>query len=154
MTPAPSPFPAVATLVPHKPPMVLIDRITAAGKDHFSAQVDISEHSLFSVPDCGVPAYVGIEYIAQTIAAYSGWRSQQENPGTPPQLGFLLGTRKMALAESWFPLGATLDIEIHNTFEDGPMAVFDGEILLDGRSLASASISVYQPDDPALAFTS
>jgi predicted hotdog family 3-hydroxylacyl-ACP dehydratase len=134
--------------------MVLIDRITAADTDSFTAQVDIRPSSPFYVSGHGVPSYVGIEYIAQTVSAYSGWCGQQQAAGAAPRLGFLLGTRKMLLAEPWFALGAVLEVQISKTFDDGEMGVFDGEIRHDGRVMVSATISVYQPTDSAQAFGS
>ena len=50
----------------------------------------VPEAGLF-VEDGQVPAWVGIEYMAQAIAAWAGCRARAA--GKPPQLGFLLGSR-------------------------------------------------------------
>lgn len=145
----PPAFPPVDTLVPHAAPMLLIDRVLNADAESLTAEVRITKNSLFFTPANGVPAYVGIEYIAQTVAAYSGWRAQSDAPGTAPKIGYLLGTRKMTMACDGFADGDVLVIHVQNIFEDGEMGVFDGEVRKGDETLVSARINVYQPDDTA-----
>ncbi|MAL29123.1 MAG: 3-hydroxydecanoyl-ACP dehydratase [Thalassospira sp.] len=145
----PPAFPPVETLVPHAAPMLLIDRVLNADAESLTAEVRITKNSLFFPPTHGVPAYVGIEYIAQSVAAYSGWRAQSAAPGTAPKIGYLLGTRKMTMACDGFADGDALSIHVQNIFEDGEMGVFDGEVRKGDEILVSARINVYQPDDAA-----
>lgn len=142
-------FPPIETLVPHAAPMLLIDRVLAADAESLTAEVRITKNSLFFTSAHGVPAYVGIEYIAQSVAAYSGWRAQSAAPGTAPKIGYLLGTRKMTMACDGFADGDVLVIHVKNIFEDGEMGVFDGEVRKGDETLVTARINVYQPDDTA-----
>ncbi|RCK51684.1 hypothetical protein TH25_08330 [Thalassospira profundimaris] len=134
-------------LVPHAKPMLLIDRILAADDTSLKAAVQIDENSLFYTPENGVPSYVGIEYIAQAVSAYSGWRAWQASTtgNSEPRIGYLLGTRKMTLHETSFTAGDHLTIDVENIFEDGEMGVFDGTVCRDGQVIVSARINVYQP---------
>ena len=141
-------LPPVATLVPHAAPMLLIERIVSADIDTMTAEVHITEDSMFFEIGHGVPTYVGIEYIAQTTAAYSGWRSQQTAPGSAPKIGLLLGTRKITITRDWFAAQSTLEIRVKNIFEDKEMGVFYGEILDLGIVIVSARINVCQPENP------
>lgn len=143
-------FPPVETLVPHASPMLLIDRVLAADAESLAAEVRITPQSLFFTPANGVPAYVGIEYIAQSVAAYSGWRAQSAAPGTAPKIGYLLGTRKMTMTCDGFANGDVLVIHVQNIFEDGEMGVFDGEVRKGNEILVTARINVYQPQETAL----
>lgn len=146
-------MPAIEDLVPHAAPMLLIDRVCDAGPNHLQAEVEINETSMFYEKGHGVPTYVGIEYIAQTVAAYAGWRSKQSEPDASPAIGYLLGTRKMTLTRDWFESGTRLDIYVENIFEDGEMGVFKGEIHARGGDgddvIVAAQINVYQPGDTA-----
>ncbi len=142
-------FPPVETLVPHAAPMLLIDRVLAADDEAMCTEVRISKNSMFFTTGHGVPGYVGIEYIAQTVAAYSGWRVQSAAPGSTPKVGYLLGTRKMTMNCDWFDDGAILSIHVKNIFEDGEMGVFDGEVRNGDDILVSARINVYQPNEPS-----
>lgn len=143
----PASFPSVAALVPHAPPMLLIDRIVAASANSMTVRVPISTASLFYRQGQGVPSYVGIEYIAQTIAAIAGYRQHLAQQKVEPRVGFLLGTRRMSVLESWFVTGSQLDVAVEGIFEDGQMAVFDGTVHNEGRLVVSARVNVYQPDD-------
>ena len=58
--------------VPHREPMILIDRITLLKDDYLESEVTIREDSMF-LRDGAVPAWVGVEYMAQTCAAASYW---------------------------------------------------------------------------------
>lgn len=147
-------LPPISELVMHAKPMLLIDRAVSADETSMTAEVDILSNSMFCVPNKGVPGYVGIEYIAQTVAAYSGWRAKKANPEATPRLGYLLGSRKVTLSREWFPLGRTLSVYVSNIFEDGEMGVFDGEIRLGEERLVAARINVYQPKDNEPSLTS
>ena len=61
-------------------------------KSPTQSTVCIGEDSMFFEPPHGVPGYVGLEYIAQTIAAHGGLRARAV--GEPVRIGFLLGTRR------------------------------------------------------------
>ena len=63
--------PAVESLVPHRGTMSLLDRVLAVDEEQALAEVDVGPASLFAQAD-GVPAWVGIEYMAQTVAAWAG----------------------------------------------------------------------------------
>jgi len=143
-------LPPISDLVMHAKPMLLIDRAVTATETSMTAEVDITANSMFCIPYKGVPGYVGIEYIAQTVAAYSGWRARKTNPDATPRVGYLLGSRKVTLSRNWFPVGRTLSVHISNIFEDGEMGVFDGEIRLGEEILVAARINVYQPKETSL----
>ncbi|OSQ38549.1 hypothetical protein TMES_10625 [Thalassospira mesophila] len=139
----------MASLVPHAAPMLLIDRILDADDNNMTAEVTIQPGSLFCDQNHGVPGYVGIEYIAQTVSAYSGWRAQKaktEDREAKPKIGYLLGTRKMTMTVDAFKPGDRLEILVENIFEDGEMGVFEGTIRCHQRVIVSARVNVYQPD--------
>ena len=62
---------AVAELLPHDPPMVLIDKVLSYDENSLVAEVAIRPDSAFCGAN-GVPGWVGIEYMAQAIAAHAG----------------------------------------------------------------------------------
>ena len=78
-----------ADYIPHKGPMILISEIIDPSKDSFTVRVDPKQSSLFIEPE-GVPACVGIEYMAQSIAAFGNYFNQA--PGLKPFLGFMANT--------------------------------------------------------------
>jgi predicted hotdog family 3-hydroxylacyl-ACP dehydratase len=65
-------FPDIAELLPHDAPMILVDRLIDVQEESVHCQVDIGEHQLFFDNESKTtPAYVGIEFMAQSIAAWS-----------------------------------------------------------------------------------
>ena len=131
-------------LVPHSGKMSLLSRVIACGDDWLEAEVDIHAASLFAEPE-GVPAWVGLEYLAQAIAAYAGYQERQHE--SSPKIGFLLGTRKYTVNKSWFAIGLTLSIRVEKEMvaENG-LHVFRGQ--LSGHHIeAFANLNVFQPED-------
>jgi predicted hotdog family 3-hydroxylacyl-ACP dehydratase len=123
--------------------MLLVDRLIADDAELIRVEVTVRRETLF-VTDEGMPAWVGIELMAQTVAGWAGLRRRELNE--PVRLGFLLGTRRYECSRPFFPLGARLEIEAHEELvgENG-LAVFSCRIFLEGEVVASASLNAFQP---------
>ncbi|MCY9870642.1 hotdog family protein [Vibrio barjaei] len=142
-------FPDIAELLPHDAPMILVDRLIDVQEESVHCQVDIGEHQLFFDNESKTtPAYVGIEFMAQSIAAWSGFHAKQK--GETPPIGFLLGSRRYQVDCDRFEQGQTLDIYAEKVIEDSGMAVFSARIELDGVQLASCQLNVYVPSEQKL----
>lgn len=136
---------AIAELLPHQPPMILLNAVTGWSPGGLEAAVEILPSSRFFQPGSGVPAHVGIEYMAQACGAYAGLEAKEA--GQPIRIGFLLGTRNYASRVSWFTAGERLTINVIEILRQGSMGVFDCRISSGGREVASARLNVYQPSD-------
>ncbi|MGZ5527022.1 MAG: ApeP family dehydratase [Methylomonas sp.] len=121
--------------------MVLLDRIIDCDEQGLTAELVVRGDELFS-PGPTVPAWVGIEYMAQTIAAYVGVKAKQAN--APIRLGFLLGTRFYKSNVAAFEIGATLTIRVKKIIQDDGLGVFECQILGEGVDI-TANLNVYQP---------
>jgi predicted hotdog family 3-hydroxylacyl-ACP dehydratase len=138
---------SVAELLPHSGPMVLLDDVLGAGPGWVAAGVRIAEDSRFLERGRGVPCWLGLEYMAQTIALYSGLAAKRA--GRPVRIGFLLGSRRYEAMADHFALGSYLRIDAREEWHDGQMGVFDCTVEEDGRCLARARLSVFLPPDAA-----
>jgi predicted hotdog family 3-hydroxylacyl-ACP dehydratase len=98
---------------------------------------------LFNQADGSLPAWVGIELMAQSVAAYAGCQARQA--GLPVTLGFLLGTRNFQCNVERFPAGSELQIQaLRSLQDDNGMGVF--ECQLDGPGIqAVARLNVFCP---------
>ncbi|GLR70739.1 hypothetical protein [Agaribacter marinus] len=138
----------VDDFVPHSGKMSLLTKIIDFGDGWLESEVTISEDSTFSDTK-GVSAEVGIEYLAQSIAAYAG--SQERAQGNPPKLGFLLGTRRYETSVDYFPLGSVLKIKVVLEMEaENGLNVFNGTIKGADTNLnieVVAKLNVFQPED-------
>lgn len=133
----------IADLIPHAGDMILLDRVLRFDEETIEAQVQVRPHACYSDPDGSLPAWVGVELMAQGIAAYAGCRAR--SLGEPVQLGFLLGSRKYTCNVDRFPVGCTLTIRALRSLEDeSGMGMFECHI--DGPGIqAQARLSVYRP---------
>jgi predicted hotdog family 3-hydroxylacyl-ACP dehydratase len=135
---------SVADLVPHSGTMSLLTGIVDYGDDWLTAEVEITRQSTFA-DDRGVPAWIGLEYMAQSIAAYGG-RGERQQGGTP-KIGFLLGSRKYLCDADTFPFGQKLLVKVQvEMLAESGIHVFNCELRGQGLS-ASAVVNVFQPDD-------
>jgi predicted hotdog family 3-hydroxylacyl-ACP dehydratase len=133
---------AIAEVVPHAGPMLLIDEILDYGSNGLTACVTIRDSSLFLTAENVVPAWVGIEYMAQTIAAWAGVHAKLR--GDSVKIGYLLGTRHYLANKPGFALGDTLIITVSKQYHEGELAVFDCKISSEQISV-SATLNVFQP---------
>jgi predicted hotdog family 3-hydroxylacyl-ACP dehydratase len=138
----------IEACIPHRGAMRLVHRILAHDDDSIVVEADVPFDGLF-VERAGMPAWIGIEYMAQAIAAWAGARACDRGEG--PKLGFLLGTRRYTSACSHFASGAVLRVEARREIMgDNGLGVFDCRILCDGEELASAHVSVFEPADASV----
>ncbi|WP_299597923.1 hotdog family protein [uncultured Microbulbifer sp.] len=131
-------------LVPHSGDMSLVDEVLEVQEETLRAQLTVRDDGIFS-RNRRVPAYVGIEYMAQSVATFSGYHARQA--GKPVQLGFLLGTRRFASNVAWFECGSQLQITVERLLQaENGMATF--ECRLSGKGIEqTARLNVYQPDN-------
>lgn len=134
---------SMAELVPHSGDMILLDKVASYGEDEVETRVQVKAGGLFNQADGSYPAWLGVELMAQSIAAFAGSHARAANK--PVALGFLLGTRKFECDVESFPLGAVLQIKALRTLQDdNGMAVF--ECHLNGPGIyATARLNVFQP---------
>ncbi|HSZ80825.1 MAG TPA: 3-hydroxylacyl-ACP dehydratase [Polyangia bacterium] len=141
-------FPPIETLVPHKPPMLLLDRVLSYSTDFVSCEVVIRVDSPF-VRDGVVPAIVGLEYMAQGVATFAGLSAREK--GEAPRIGFLLGSRDVRVDVDGFPVGDRLVVEARRTWGEHDLGSFVCKVRRGGDVLVHGSLTVYQgplPEHP------
>lgn len=122
-------------LIPHREPMLLIDRIINLGDNFSETEISITPDSSFFETGKGVPAWIGIEYMGQTAALIAGYQLQQGK--VTPHLGLLLGTRKYQVKTAWFAEGDLLQVKCT-------------EIAVVGNQLANFLCEIYRKSDQTL----
>lgn len=140
-------IPPIAQLVPHDGQMVLLDRVLSGTDDSLCAEVTIAPHTVF-LADGVVGSWVGMEYMAQAIAAHNGYKAYLR--GEPPKVGFLLGARRYQCSVPAFALGSVLHVRVQHAMQgDNGLAAFECRIddAADGTMLAHATITVFEPDN-------
>ncbi len=132
-------LPTIAEMLPHRPPMILIDAVTAFDFETITCtrRVDASEPY---VVDGRVPATVAIEYLAQTVATQRGLDGLLR--GLPVVKGVLAACRSMELHVGEFSVGDELTIHARALGQMAHIASFRGSIERGGRVVAEAVIQV------------
>ena len=134
----------VTDLIPHALPMALLDRSIEINGDFYVGEVVIRKDSLFSDGE-KVPAWVGIEYMAQCVAAFAGATALKK--GESVKVGFLLGTREYHVKTPYFKVGARLRIHVKKVIHDpGALSVVECSLSVfgDAGPLVTANLNVFE----------
>jgi predicted hotdog family 3-hydroxylacyl-ACP dehydratase len=126
--------------------MVLLSRVLHHEADRTVCAVDIDAQSMFRDAAGNVAAWVGIEYMAQCIAAHAGLLGRAS--GKPPLMGFLIGSRRIDFHAPGFRRGQTLEVTADRVWGGAEgLASFDCT-LLDASTravLAEGRLSCFTP---------
>ncbi|HEY3645799.1 MAG TPA: 3-hydroxylacyl-ACP dehydratase [Gammaproteobacteria bacterium] len=140
-------YPPIAELLPHAGPAVLLDAVLEQRADSLRARLRITPANPYFEPGRGVPVWVGIELMAQAVAAHAGLIARRSQ--NPPKKGMLLGTRRYEASVGWFAEGSELDVEARREFgeDESGVAACVCSITSDGKELARATLIIVQVDD-------
>lgn len=144
-------YPPIAELLAHRDNMLLLDRVLESGSAGIRVAASVDGEAWYADADGAMPAWIGIELMAQAIAALVGLNAREK--GLPPKQGLLLGTRGFTARVPTFPRGARLVVAASEVFrEDNGLAAFDARIELAGAEkageiVAEATLKVFEPAD-------
>jgi predicted hotdog family 3-hydroxylacyl-ACP dehydratase len=146
-------LPSFASLVPHAPPMVLLDALLHCEPGHAVAKVEIRDEAPF-VEDGVLPTLITMEYMAQTIAALIGFEARAA--GGEPAIGFLVACRTMNCTVATLPVGTRLEVDVRHVWGESVLGNFDCVVRRDdGVMVATANLSVAMaPPDVLASLTS
>ncbi|MBB3227271.1 putative hotdog family 3-hydroxylacyl-ACP dehydratase [Luteibacter sp. Sphag1AF] len=137
----------IEQLLPHAGAMILLDELIECEIERVVCTRRVQRGAAFTDRD-GLPAWAGIELMAQTIAAWNGYNARVA--GQPVRPGFLLGTRSYRCNVQHFPIGTELRIEAVRGFHDDEgMAAFICRIEAQDM-LAEARLTVFSPPDASV----
>jgi predicted hotdog family 3-hydroxylacyl-ACP dehydratase len=124
--------------------MALLDRVLEVGPDSAVCSCVVDENNPFFCAQQGVPAWIGIEFMAQSIAVSAGARAVLAHEPLP--LGLLLGTMAYHTRIERFDPAATYLAHCRNLVKDDHgLGAFDCTISLGGETIAAARLTVKEP---------
>lgn len=135
-------FPQIGDLVPHRPPMLLLDHVVESEPERLLCAVTVRADAAF-VEENGVQMIVTLEYMAQCVAAFAGL--QARGAGDPVQIGYLIGCRQMTLNGDRIAIGTYLTLESKRVWGDNALGSFQCSVHDGDTCVASALLSVAQP---------
>jgi len=133
-------------VLPHERRMLLLEEMLDAGSEHATCAVTIRPDTMFCDGANGVPAWVGLEYMAQTVCTYSGIDEARE--GKRASIGLLLGSRRYKVEAPFFRIGARLIVHAELLLRDeNDLVAFACTIKEGERVLARGDVKAYRPKD-------
>lgn len=136
----------IEAIIPHRGTMLLIDAVDTFSEATLSARATVDAHAWYADADGAMPAWIGIELMAQAIAAHVALLAMRGGGRARP--GVLLGSRSYKALQPTFAGGARLLIHVtellrseagHSAYE---CTIHDGDVCC-----AEAVIKVFQPPD-------
>ena len=132
-------YPHISTLIPHSGKMILLEKVIYRDAERIDCLMTISVQDPFTNEYGNVPAYVGIEYMSQGVAAHSSLNKTDKTERG--KIGVLLGSRKVELFVQEFFQKQELLISANLVLKRDGFGVFDcnirnaddGELLVRGR---------------------
>lgn len=141
-----NPLPPIEDLLPHRGTMRLLDRVIAFESESATAEYAPRDDAWYADGQGNMPAWIGIELMAQTVAAHIGLLKRGEN--LPLKQGALLGTRSFCALTPCFAANELLRIHVIMVYRDpSGLGAYDCHIAQGDEKLATATIKVFEPDD-------
>lgn len=134
-----------ANFVMHRDPMLLLDTLVESDELGAICEWQVNANDPFVEIDCGVPAYVGVEFMAQCVAVHAGARARIVGLGPP--LGFLLGARHFKASIEHFEIGEVYRATCQELIrDDSGMGSYECTILHGDEKVAEARLAVLEKE--------
>jgi predicted hotdog family 3-hydroxylacyl-ACP dehydratase len=137
--------------LPHEHDAVLLSAVWSEDDHTTRARARAGSANAFVAEGEGWPAWLLVEALAQVVAACAGMRDSAApgfRVGERPRLGLLLGVREFRSALPSCAAGAELDLSVVESSRDADgTGVYDGEVRIEGKWVASATLTVFLPPD-------
>lgn len=129
-------FPSVEHLLPHKPPMRLVDTLLEAGDSVILASATLRPDCLFVDAGGGIAVEIYPELVAQTFAAGAALRAGSRGQG------YLAAVKDAAFLEQ-ASIGETLHIRALLAARIGDIALVTGEVRRSTSLLAHLELKIF-----------
>ncbi len=137
---------AAERLIPHRPPMRLVERLIAFEDGAGQTEACFAENSLLADDDGALDPVALIELIAQSYATVKGYDDLVN--GRPVMEGFLVGIRKLRITGKAFANERLLTtVKTVGTFEG--FAVVEAIVTRGGETIAAGSMKLWITEKPA-----
>ncbi|WP_296321460.1 hypothetical protein [Treponema sp. UBA3813] len=135
----------LATLVPHKGKMFIIDRITQAQANDWiiESETKITPDFMFYDKNLGaVPNYACFEIIAQTVSALTGLYARENN--LPPNMGFILSVSNLHFDFDSLADGDLVRAKAEREAVVDNVYSFKAELFVNGKEAGGGKLTVME----------
>ena len=142
LAPLPIMFPDIASLVPHRPPLLLLDALEDIQGNRMRARFTVRADNIFLRDDGTLEDVALLEAMAQSFAAGCGLH-------VPNQPGYLAGVRHCRVT-GVARLGDVLCASASVMAQVGDIVVVEGSLARGEEILATAEFKIHAPGAPRL----
>ncbi len=139
-------LPPVAALLPHGAEALCLDAVTVYVPGARAAARLAVRSGLWLYDETlgGIPAWAGIEIMAQALGVYVGMDARDKGRG--PSIGYLIGLRHFEAARPLIADGLELDVTAECLYsEQNEIGHFDCRIFAMGEEFMRANLVVWRP---------
>ncbi len=133
----------IRTLIPQRPPMVMIDRLVACDATSATSEFSVQENNPF-VRNGKISASGLLENMAQTAAARTGWFQRQNTDSSNKMASIgVIGSISEALVTDNPEAGSTLHTIIIVEHEVLMAMIVKGTVAVNGQTVAQARLKIF-----------
>lgn len=127
-------------LVPHKPPMLMIDRLLEVRERASVSEIEIMKDNVLLEDGDKICDAFYLEMVAQSTAAFNGFKNMKN--GESSIEGFLLGIKNLEILDSAV-VGDKLRVCTHEVAKFDGFAIIKGEIFKGENLVARGEIKIW-----------
>jgi 3-hydroxyacyl-[acyl-carrier-protein] dehydratase len=131
-------------LVPHRQPLLVIDRLTEFGGERDVVESTIPRDTIFTRDDGSIEPLVLVEAIAQAFAVVKGY--EDLSGGEPVRKGFLVEVKACTFYGTAYG-GDTLRITINRVGGTDDFSLADGKVIRGADVLLTGRVMVWIPKE-------
>lgn len=129
----------ITSLIPQRPPILMVDRFECGDEESCSTELVIRENNLF-LSDGRLAAEGILEHIAQTAAAYIGYR--RKVAGEEVNLGYIGDIKKCVVAKQMPSVGQTVNTVLKVMSQVGNITMISAESKVDDVTVISCRMKL------------
>lgn len=137
--------PPLHELIPHRPPMLFIERILGEAEDGATCLGRVPAACAL-VTGGSTPAFVALEAAAQTAAAWEALRRSRDSGAPSVRTGYLVSLRDVVLHRRTIPAEADLIASIRLVATAPPLTTYAVDVAVLGELALRGTIGTYLND--------
>jgi len=145
MSDKPTRYPPIEDLVPHGPPLRMVEELIDWAPGRATCRLRVQPRSPFVIAG-RLASVVTLEYMAQTVAACLG--HEAFCAGGTVRVGMLVGVRHMELLVPFIAVGAEVRITVERLRGMDEVSTFQGETRVDNEIVSRARMTLVHAERP------
>ena len=139
---APRGAPSLRELIPHRPPMLFVERIVGVADDGATCLGRVPG-AFALVAGGSVPAFVALEAAAQTAAVWEAHRRSRASVAAEARMGYLVSLKDVVLYRGTIPAETDLIASVRLVAEAAPLTTYAVEVVVEGELALRGTIGTY-----------